>query len=352
MVLNIFPRREKAAAAPANEPEPVLPEPSPDALAEPAKPARPRSRSSRSRAKAETATAVETEAAPSEPIATPAPEPAKPASQRVIRRAAPASAVKAGPEAPPQPAEETAPERPARAPRSRKPRTETPPETAATGDDKPAPAPRASSAPAGDLGALARAIEAQGKQIQQLVKVQEDLSRRMVPGGGGPAGAVPARVGVFVDAANIELACDRLRARIDWRKLLDFLTEGRQLVRAIAYSPVHDDPGVSLETQRFAEPFMNKGFRVVTKPLKRFADGSIKANVDIEMALDIMEMLDRLDVVCLVSGDGDFQRLVEVVQMKGVRVEVIGVGTSTASQLRNAGDRFVDIQNILSKVKA
>lgn len=350
MVLNIFPRREKAAAAPTNEPEPVLPEPSPDALAEPAKPARPRSRSSRSRAKAETATAVETEAAPSEPIATPAPEPAKPASQRVIRRAAPASAVKAEPEAPPQPAEETAAERPARAPRSRKPRTETPPETAATGDDKPAP--RASSAPAGDLGALARAIEAQGKQIQQLVKVQEDLSRRMVPGGGGPAGAVPARVGVFVDAANIELACDRLRARIDWRKLLDFLTEGRQLVRAIAYSPVHDDPGVSLETQRFAEPFMNKGFRVVTKPLKRFADGSIKANVDIEMALDIMEMLDRLDVVCLVSGDGDFQRLVEVVQMKGVRVEVIGVGTSTASQLRNAGDRFVDIQNILSKVKA
>lgn len=350
MVLNIFPRREKAAAAPTNEPEPVLPEPSPEALAEPAKPARPRSRSSRSRAKAETATAVETEAAPSEPIATPAPEPAKPASQRVIRRAAPASAVKAEPEAPPQPAEEAAAERPARAPRSRKPRTETPPETAATGDDKPAP--RASSAPAGDLGALARAIEAQGKQIQQLVKVQEDLSRRMVPGGGGPAGAVPARVGVFVDAANIELACDRLRARIDWRKLLDFLTEGRQLVRAIAYSPVHDDPGVSLETQRFAEPFMNKGFRVVTKPLKRFADGSIKANVDIEMALDIMEMLDRLDVVCLVSGDGDFQRLVEVVQMKGVRVEVIGVGTSTASQLRNAGDRFVDIQNILSKVKA
>lgn len=350
MVLNIFPRREKAAAAPTNEPEPVLPEPSPEALAEPAKPARPRSRSSRSRAKAETATAVETEAAPSEPMATPAAEPAKPASQRVIRRAAPASAVKAEPEAPPQPAEETAAERPARAPRSRKPRTETPPETAATGDDKPAP--RASSAPAGDLGALARAIEAQGKQIQQLVKVQEDLSRRMVPGGGGPAGAVPARVGVFVDAANIELACDRLRARIDWRKLLDFLTEGRQLVRAIAYSPVHDDPGVSLETQRFAEPFMNKGFRVVTKPLKRFADGSIKANVDIEMALDIMEMLDRLDVVCLVSGDGDFQRLVEVVQMKGVRVEVIGVGTSTASQLRNAGDRFVDIQNILSKVKA
>ena len=207
------------------------------------------------------------------------------------------------------------------------------------------------SAP-GDLKALVRVIEVQGKQLEQLVRMQEDFARRVPAGGGSLAGAVPARVGVFVDSANIELACDRLRSRIDWKKLLDFLTEGRQLVRAIAYSPVHDDPGVSLETQRFAEPFIGKGFRVVTKPLKRFADGSIKANVDIEMALDIMEMLDRLDVVCLVSGDGDFQRLVEVVQMKGVRVEVVGVGTSTATQLRNAADRYVDIQNILSKVKA
>lgn len=159
-------------------------------------------------------------------------------------------------------------------------------------------------------------------------------------------------MGVFVDAANIELACDRLRARVNWRKLLDYLTEGRQLVRAIAYSPVHDDPNVSLETQRFAEPFVDRGFRVVTKPLKRFADGTIKANVDIEMALDIVEMLDRLDVVCLVSGDGDFQRLVEVVQAKGVRVEVVSVGPSTASSLRNAADRFIDIQSILPRIKA
>src|SRR5690606_26331881 len=146
--------------------------------------------------------------------------------------------------------------------------------------------------------------------------------------------------------------CDRLRARINWKKLLDFITEGRQLVRAIAYSPVHADPGVSLETQRFAEPFIDRGFRVVTKPLKRFADGSIKANVDIEMTLDIMEMLERLDVVVLVSGDGDFQRLVEVVQARGVRVEVVSVGQSTASQLRNASDKFIDIQSILQRIKA
>ncbi len=350
MVLNIFPRHEKAAATPAIEREPVLPEPSPEALEDTKKRTRRGTRGGRGRhkpvegetaeaeAEAGTETATETTTGP-EAIATVL---EKPVARRAPRRTATAAA-EAAAEAPPK--EPVAEEPPARPSRARKPRTEA---------EAAAPAPAAKAAPAAtiDLKALTRAIEAQGKQIEQLIHLQEDLARRVPAGGSGVAGAIPARVGVFVDSANIELACDRLRSRIDWKKLLDFLTEGRQLVRAIAYSPVHDDPGVSLETQRFAEPFIGKGFRVVTKPLKRFADGSIKANVDIEMALDIMEMLDRLDVVCLVSGDGDFQRLVEVVQMKGVRVEVVGVGTSTATQLRNAGDRYVDLQNILAKVKA
>ena len=171
------------------------------------------------------------------------------------------------------------------------------------------------------------------------------------PNGHGVA-APPARVGIFVEVANVELAGDRLRARFDWGKILHLLTRDRQLVRAIAYSPVHDDPGVSIETQRFVEPFLERGYKVVTKPLKRFADGSIKANVDIELALDVIEMLNRLDVVVLMSGDGDFQRLVEVVQSKGVRVEVVAVGSSTASNLRHAADHFMDLQARLKDVRA
>ncbi len=158
-------------------------------------------------------------------------------------------------------------------------------------------------------------------------------------------------MGIFVDAANIELASDRMRARFDWKKILEMLTRDRVLVRAIAYSPVHDDPGVSIETQRFVEPFLDRGYKVVTKPLKRFQDGTVKANVDIELALDVIEMLDRLDVVCLVSGDGDFQRLVEVVQAKGVRVEVVAVGSSTASNLRHAADHYIDLQGKLRDVR-
>lgn len=125
------------------------------------------------------------------------------------------------------------------------------------------------------------------------------------------------------------------------------LTRGRRLVHALAYCPTHDDPGVSIETQRFVEPFLDHGFKIVTKPLKRFADGSIKANLDIELALDLLEMCNRLDVVCLASGDGDFAHLVEVVQAKGIRVEVVGFNQTIAVQLRRAADAIVDLSPAL-----
>ena len=90
----------------------------------------------------------------------------------------------------------------------------------------------------------------------------------------------------------------------------------------------------------------------MTKPLKRFQDNTIKANVDIELAIDIIEMLDRLDIVCLASGDGDFQRLVELIQSRGIRVEVIGVGNSVATNLRNAADEYIDLHNRLKELRA
>ena len=195
------------------------------------------------------------------------------------------------------------------------------------------------AAPAADLGALVKAVEQQGKQI-------EALSRALADGRGDGAAqsyAPPARVGVFVDVANIELGADRARVRFEWGKVLRFLSRERQLIRALAYAPVHDDPGVSRETQRFVEPFLDKGYKIITKPLKRFSDGTIKANVDIELALDVVNMLDRLDIVCLVSGDGDFEPLVKAAQDRGVRVEVVALGTSCSNHLRDTADAFVDL---------
>ena len=214
------------------------------------------------------------------------------------------------------------------------------------------PTPEASVGAGADIAPILRAIEQQGKQIEQAMRAQEDSGRRGPSSPPSQFTGTPARVGIFVDAANIELACDRLRARFDWSKIMAMLTKDRQLIRAISYAPVHEDLNVSLETQRFAEPFLGRGYKVVTKPLKRFQDGSVKANVDIEIAIDVLEMLDRLDVVCLVSGDGDFQYLVEAVQRKGVRVEVIAVGSSTATNLRNAADLYIDLQSRLAQVRA
>jgi uncharacterized LabA/DUF88 family protein len=188
-----------------------------------------------------------------------------------------------------------------------------------------------------DPAPLVRAIEQQGKQIEALTRAIQDGLRS------NGASAQVARVGVFVDVANVELGADRARARFDWGKVLRMLTRDRSLARAIAYAPVHDDPQVSRETQRFVEPFLDRGYKIVTKPLKRFSDGTIKANVDIEMALDIMNMLDRLDVVCLVSGDGDFEPLVRAAQERGIRVEIAAMSNSCATNLRNAADTFVDL---------
>ncbi len=255
---------------------------------------------------------------------------------RPSRRRAPAARASEEDDAPPRPTRRRAPaakasdqepekEAPKRAAPRRRPR-------AAAAEDNSADA------------ALLDALKEQTEQLARLVELQERAIDRLSGNGKAGVGTMP-RVGVFVDSANVELARDRTRGGrpIDWGLVLDRVTEGRRLVRAIAYSPVHDDPGVSRETQRFVEPFLGKGFKIVTKPLKRFADGSIKANVDIELALDVITMADRLDVAVLASGDGDFQHLVEVLQSRGIRVEVAGLGQSVAGNLKRAADHYIEL---------
>lgn len=248
--------------------------------------------------------------------------------------------------------EETQPQKPARRGR----RTPTAPAPAAReAETRPTPAfaplPEAPSVPAG-AGALEALLARQNviidtlleRQIALLRNIERSLislERRIGNGGNGSAGM--PRVGIFVDVPNVVYAAERFNCYIDFGKLLTMLTRGRELVRASAYAPVSDDPQMRLETQKFVQPFVDRGFRIVTKPLKRFADGSMKGNFDVEMAMDVLTMADRLDVVCLVSGDGDFRRLVEMVAARGVRVEVIAFSASTSSELRAACDEYIDL---------
>lgn len=160
------------------------------------------------------------------------------------------------------------------------------------------------------------------------------------------------RLGIFVDVPNVVYAAERLRVRLDFGKVLAFIVRGRELVRASAYAPISDDPQANLETQRFVQPFVGLGYRIVTKPLKRYADGSMKANFDVELAIDVLTMSDRIDIVTLVSGDGDFRRLVDLVASKGVRVEVVAFGQSTAAELRAIADEYTDLSDHLDQLRA
>jgi uncharacterized LabA/DUF88 family protein len=159
------------------------------------------------------------------------------------------------------------------------------------------------------------------------------------------------RVGIFVDVPNVMYAAERVGVTLDFGKLLEMLARGREMVRASAYAPISDDPSARLDTQRFVQPFVGHGYRIVTKPLKRYADGSMKANFDVELAMDVLTMSDRLDTVTLVSGDGDFRRLVELVESKGVRVEVVAFSQSTAAELRALADEYIDLNDRLPELR-
>ena len=227
---------------------------------------------------------------------------------------------------------------------------------------KAAPPPPSEDDEVGELLGLLRQqstlIESQNQLLQSLVEAQDRTTRAVQQSGGGgggvggPALEVKPRLAVFVDVPNILYAAERSGVDLDWGKVLDYLSQGRTLVRATAYAPISDDPAARRENERFVVPFMDKGYRIATKSLKRFTGGSVKANFDVELAVDIVTMADRLDVIALVSGDGDFRRVVEMVGNRGVRVEVMAFGNSTSRDLRETADRYIDIAAYVPELSA
>jgi uncharacterized LabA/DUF88 family protein len=206
----------------------------------------------------------------------------------------------------------------------------------------------------GTLEAVLQDLASQ--QVSTLKGLQGSLSsieNRLASGVGTRSSSLAdrPRIGIFVDVPNIMYAAEREGVVLDYGKVLDYIIGNRELVRASAYSPISDDPDEELDTQRFVQPFMDLGYRIVTKPLKRYANGTIKANFDVELAIDVLLMSDRLDIVVLLSGDGDFRRLVEIVASKGVRVEVVAFGPSTAGELRTVADVYTDLNDHLPELR-
>lgn len=195
------------------------------------------------------------------------------------------------------------------------------------------------------LERLADEIASQRSAILQLGASVDELAVRL------DRAARKPRLGVFVDVPNVLYGLDAGAAPLDMGKLLAMLSEGRDLVRATAYAPVSDDQREAVEQQKFVAPFVRHAYRIVTKPLKRFADGSVKGNFDVEMAIDLVTMSERLDVVAVVSGDSDFARAVEMVQSRGVRAEVVAFAGSTSIEMRALADHYVELDRFAAQLR-
>jgi len=165
------------------------------------------------------------------------------------------------------------------------------------------------------------------------------------------------KVGLFIDGANLYASARALGFDIDYKRLLSAFSGEGILIRAFYYTAL-------LEEQEYSpiRPLVDwldyNGYTMVTKPAKEFTDASgrrkIKGNMDIELAIDVLEMADHLDNIVLFSGDGDFRRLVEAVQRKGIRVTVVSTVKSVppmvADELRRQADDFIDLSSLSNEI--
>lgn len=165
------------------------------------------------------------------------------------------------------------------------------------------------------------------------------------------------KIGLFVDGSNLYSAARSLGFDIDYKKLLKLFAKNGHLVRAFYYTALMDDQEYS-PIRPLIDWLDYNGFTMVTKPVKEFTDATgrrkIKGNMDIELAIDVMEMAPHLDHVVLFSGDGDFRRLVEAVQRKGVRVTVVSTIRSqppmVADELRRQADVFIELDDLRDQI--
>ena len=161
------------------------------------------------------------------------------------------------------------------------------------------------------------------------------------------------RTALFIDGANLYAAARALAFDIDYKKLLQLFEKRGRLVRALYYTAIIEDQEYS-PLRPLVDWLDYNGYSVVTKPAKEYTDAQgrrkIKGNMDIEIAIDMMEMAERLDHVMLFSGDGDFRRLIEAVQRKGARVTGISTVRSQppmiADELRRQADNFIELQDL------
>lgn len=165
------------------------------------------------------------------------------------------------------------------------------------------------------------------------------------------------RAALFIDGSNLYATARALDFDIDYKRLLKYFSSQCQFVRAFYYTALTEDQEYS-PIRPLVDWLDYNGYAVVTKPTKEFTDSTgrrkIKGNMDIELAVDVMEMSEKLEHVVIFSGDGDFRHLVEAVQRKGVRVTIVSTVRSQpsmiADELRRQADVFCDLNQIKGEI--
>ena len=153
------------------------------------------------------------------------------------------------------------------------------------------------------------------------------------------------RVGIFVDVQNLFYSAKSIhKSKINFEKLLHMTLAGRKLVRAIAYVVQKEEDD---SQHAFIEVLKRFGYEVKSKDLKIRPDGTAKGDWDMGIAIDTMSMVNKLDTVVLVSGDGDFVPLVEMLKANGCRVEVYSFRESTSAALIHAATHYTAIEESL-----
>ena len=164
------------------------------------------------------------------------------------------------------------------------------------------------------------------------------------------------RIALFIDGSNLYSAARALNIDVDYKKLLDEFRKRGVLTRAYYYTAIVEDQEYS-PIRPLVDWLDYNGFALVTKPVRRYTEqttGQVrtKGNMDMEIAVDMLEMAAHLDHAILFSGDGDFRRVVEAVQRKGVRVTVVSTLKSqppmASDELRRQADTFVDLADLVS----
>lgn len=150
------------------------------------------------------------------------------------------------------------------------------------------------------------------------------------------------RVGVFVDVQNLYYSAKNLyNAKVNFGEVLRTAVSGRKLIRALAYVI----KAQNLDEQKFFEALDKQGFEVKMKDLQVFFGGHKKGDWDIGIAMDIIRLSQKIDVVVLATGDGDFIPLVEYLRNHGQYIEIMAFGKSASSLLVKEADEFIDLSN-------